>query len=90
MNEGDPSKQDGSDAPFEGEADEESGESQSGAGTGGGSGPGSKMYKTTLCQFYLQGPCKNGESCNYAHGTSELRTISGKAVKDVEDQMQGM
>ena len=33
-----------------------------------------KLYKSTLCQFYLKGPCKNGESCTYAHGTSELRT----------------
>ena len=42
----------------------------------------SKSYKTTLCQFYLQGPCKNGDQCNYAHGTSELRTSTGLAVKD--------
>ncbi len=60
----------------------------SGAAAGAG-GPGSKMYKTTLCQFYLQGPCKNGDNCNYAHGTSELRTASGKAVKDVEEKMHG-
>ena len=33
-----------------------------------------KLYKSKLCQFYLQGPCKNGESCTNAHGTSELRT----------------
>ncbi len=60
-----------------------------GSEAAGGSGPGSKNYKTTLCQFYLQGPCKNGESCNYAHGTSELRTPTGKVVKDVEERMAG-
>jgi hypothetical protein len=22
-----------------------------------------KNYKTILCQYYLQGPCKNGDTC---------------------------
>jgi len=43
-----------------------------------------KLYKSTLCQFYLKGPCKNGESCTYAHGTSELRTPEGNSVADLE------
>merc|ERR1712223_1599981 len=43
-----------------------------------------KLYKSTLCQFYLKGPCKNGESCTYAHGTSELRTPDGNSVADLE------
>ena len=42
-----------------------------------------KAYKTTLCTFYLEGPCKNGDKCNYAHGTSELRSGSS-TVKDAE------
>ena len=42
-----------------------------------------KLYKTTLCQFYLQGPCKNGDKCSYAHGTSELRSSSGLGVAEV-------
>ena len=45
-----------------------------------------KLFKTTLCQFYLQGPCKNGDTCAFAHGTSELRHPSGKAVKDMEQK----
>ncbi len=33
---------------------------------------------------YFQGPCKNGDECNYAHGTSELRTVGGgRAAKEV-------
>jgi len=43
-----------------------------------------KLYKSTLCQFYLKGPCKNGENCTYAHGTSELRTPDGNSVADLE------
>jgi len=49
-------------------------------------GPGSKFYKTTLCQFYLAGPCKNGDDCNFAHGTSELRTQEGTSVKEAADK----
>ena len=49
-------------------------------------GDSSKLFKTTLCQFYLQGPCKNGDICAFAHGTSELRHPSGKAVKDMEQK----
>lgn len=53
---------------------------------GGSKGPGSssgtlaKNYKITLCHYYLQGPCKNGENCSFAHGTSELRTYSGQPL----------
>ena len=43
-----------------------------------------KLYKATLCQFYLKGPCKNGDKCNYAHGTSELRIPMGGSVADLE------
>ena len=43
-----------------------------------------KLYKATLCQFYLKGPCKNGDKCSYAHGTSELRTPMGGSVADLE------
>ena len=43
-----------------------------------------KNYKTTLCQYYLQGPCKNADKCSYAHGTSELRTSSGLPVSELE------
>ena len=43
----------------------------------------SKTYKTTLCQFYLKGPCKNGEDCSYAHGTSELRSASGSSIAEI-------
>ena len=41
----------------------------------------SRLYKTTLCQFYLKGPCKNGDKCSFAHGTSELRTNSGSVAE---------
>ena len=44
-----------------------------------------KLYKSTLCQFYLKGPCKNGDTCTYAHGTSELRTADGNSVADLEN-----
>ena len=43
-----------------------------------------KLFKATLCQFYLKGPCKNGDKCSYAHGTSELRTPMGGSVADLE------
>ena len=43
----------------------------------------SKTYKTTLCQFYLKGPCKNGDTCSYAHGTSELRSASGSSIAEI-------
>lgn len=43
-----------------------------------------KLYKTTLCSFYLQGPCKNGDGCNFAHGTSELRLYGGKVIETGE------
>ena len=43
-----------------------------------------KLYKTSLCQFYLKGPCKNAENCQYAHGTSELRSISGGSIAEIE------
>ena len=43
-----------------------------------------KLFKSTLCQFYLKGPCKNGDSCSYAHGTSELRTSAGGSIADLE------
>ena len=44
-----------------------------------------KLFKSTLCQFYLKGPCKNGDTCTYAHGTSELRTADGNSVADLEN-----
>jgi hypothetical protein len=43
-----------------------------------------KLFKASLCQFYLKGPCKNAANCTYAHGTSELRTASGNSVADLE------
>ena len=43
-----------------------------------------KLYKTSLCQFYLKGPCKNGDSCSYAHGTSELRSMTGGSIAEIE------
>ncbi len=47
-----------------------------------------KTYKTLLCQYYLKGPCKFADNCQYAHGTSELRTHFGTSVADVEDMAQ--
>ena len=32
-----------------------------------------KLFKTSLCSFYLQGTCKMGDACHYAHGTTQLR-----------------
>ena len=29
-----------------------------------------KLYKTSLCQFYLKGPCKNGENCSFLRESS--------------------
>lgn len=43
-----------------------------------------QFFKSTLCQFYLKGHCKTGESCSYAHGTSELRTPKGNSIADLE------
>ena len=32
------------------------------------------VYKTKLCDFYLQGTCKKAATeCNFAHGTGDLR-----------------
>jgi hypothetical protein len=75
-----PEKNDGKDGHKE---DRHDGESNDGSDCNAEIGPGSKFYKTTLCQFYLAGPCKNGDTCNFAHGTSELRTPQGDSVKDV-------
>ena len=32
-----------------------------------------RMYKTKLCQQFLEGQCNRGDQCNYAHGQHELR-----------------
>ena len=36
-------------------------------------------YKTTLCKSWSAAPgsCEYGETCMYAHGSQELRTIQG-------------
>jgi hypothetical protein len=34
----------------------------------------SRNFKTTLCLFFLQGNCKEGNNCSFAHGVDELRT----------------
>ena len=31
------------------------------------------FYKTRLCDKFRMGRCRNGESCNYAHGNEDLR-----------------
>lgn len=31
------------------------------------------LYKTELCSYYIEGKCKNGFRCKYAHGTQQLR-----------------
>nr|ACO12796.1 RING finger protein unkempt [Lepeophtheirus salmonis] len=41
----------------------------------------SSGWKTTLCQFYIQGNCnKSTDLCNFAHGTSDLRTPEGNPI----------
>jgi NACalpha-BTF3-like transcription factor len=35
-----------------------------------------ELYKTKLCDYHEKGECKNGASCQYAHGKEELR-VSG-------------
>lgn len=33
------------------------------------------FLKTTLCRFHVQGMCKRGKSCNFAHTQSEMRQL---------------
>ena len=35
-----------------------------------------KLYKATLCQFYLKGPCKNGDKCSYAHVSGLVHVVT--------------
>jgi len=42
--------------------------------TKGASGSG---YKTDICSFFERGVCEKGESCKFAHGSSELRPREG-------------
>ncbi|QQP37535.1 Uncharacterized protein FKW44_017827, partial [Caligus rogercresseyi] len=49
--------------------------------TDGGDSLSASGWKTTLCQFYIQGNCnKSSEGCNFAHGTSDLRTPEGHPI----------
>ena len=34
-----------------------------------------KYYKTTLCAMFMQGRCRKGKRCTYAHGVNELRSL---------------
>lgn len=38
---------------------------------------GGAYFKTRLCQKYQEGRCARGDTCNYAHGTHELRSNPG-------------
>lgn len=45
--------------------------------TSGQKGAKADLYKTELCrQFSESGSCRYGSKCQYAHGTSELRTLA--------------
>lgn len=37
-------------------------------------------YKTTLCTWYAAGKCRNGDSCRFAHGESELRAAEEESA----------
>lgn len=40
------------------------------------------VFKSKLCIHHLQGSCKFGDSCNFAHSRQELRTdINGFALR---------
>ena len=42
-------------------------------------GPSNPRYKTTLCKNFSSGQvCPYGSKCQYAHGTQELRMLSGQ------------
>lgn len=32
------------------------------------------LYKTKMCRYYLNGECRFGDDCVFAHGTEELRS----------------
>jgi hypothetical protein len=34
------------------------------------------VYKTVLCAYFLQGRCRGGQHCTYAHGDEELRVAN--------------
>ncbi|CAJ1341016.1 unnamed protein product [Effrenium voratum] len=34
------------------------------------------VFKTELCRWWANGSCKAGDSCRYAHGIEELRTLA--------------
>ena len=40
-----------------------------------------KKVKTQLCQFYLDGFCKKGDKCLFAHGEDQLRKIPVQTKK---------
>lgn len=35
----------------------------------------SAYFKTRICRFYMHGYCRFGDSCRFAHGRNELRTL---------------
>jgi hypothetical protein len=31
-----------------------------------------RQHKTVMCRFWLQGACRDGDGCSFAHGTEQL------------------
>ncbi|CAD8143480.1 unnamed protein product [Paramecium pentaurelia] len=43
------------------------------------------FWKTKICNFYLQGKCRNIIDCNYAHVEDELRDTTSQACQSIQN-----
>ena len=34
-----------------------------------------KFFKTKICPHFIEGNCRRGDSCNYAHSQTELKEV---------------
>ncbi|KAM3130907.1 hypothetical protein pb186bvf_017019 [Paramecium bursaria] len=46
------------------------------------------FWKTKICNFYLQGKCRNIIDCNYAHVEEELRDATKQAYQSLQNIIQ--
>lgn len=47
------------------------------------------FYKTRMCQKFLEGNCRNGDSCTFAHGSNDLREPPPNWQELVKDNNRG-
>ncbi|KVI11644.1 zinc finger CCCH domain-containing protein 39-like [Cynara cardunculus var. scolymus] len=47
------------------------------------------FYKTRMCQKFLEGNCRNGDSCTFAHGSNDLREPPPNWQELVKDNRGG-